>query len=208
MEHIDYSKFRFRIGDKILYKGEQYIIKAYYFFKGFNNYTDSYGYTISLPLHSGVGFSYSEYGKPLKFEYDSCFYVSEDSVSKDLTLSTDNFTINDLKPGMIVETCRSGFGLIMLNTKNELILVGKNIYTEGSIDKCYNLDLTPKHSYSNNLNINAIYYLKKGVFLDEKLFNKDNLSLIWKRSEVLELSIDEIAKKFNVDPSLIRIKKD
>lgn len=208
MEHIDYSKFRFRIGDKILYKGEQYIIKAYYFFKGFNNYTDSYGYTISLPLHSGIGFSYSEYGEPLKFEYESCSYVPEDSVSKDLTLSTDNFTINNLKPGMIVETYRSGFGLIMLNAKNNLILVGKNIYTEGSIDKCYNLDLTAKHSYNNAVNIKAVYYLKKGIFLDEKSFNKSNLSLIWKRSEILELSIDEIAKKFNVDPSLIRIKKD
>lgn len=208
MEHIDYSKFRFRIGDKILYKGERYTIKAYYFSKGFNNYSDSYGYTISFPFHSGIGFSYSEYGEFLSFEYDSCSYVSEDSVSKDLTLNTDNFTINDLKPGMIVETYRSGFGLIMLNAKNELILVGKNIYTEGSINKCYNLDLTAKHSYNNNLNIKAIYYLKKGVFLNEYLFDKDNLNLIWKRSETLELSIDEIAKKFNVDPSLIRIKKD
>ena len=117
MEHIDYSKFRFRIGDEILYKGKKYIIKAYYFSTGFNKYNDRYGYTISFPLHSGTGFSYSEYGKPLSFEYDSCSYVSEDLVSKDLTLSTDNFTINDLKPGMIVETYRSGFGLIMLNTK-------------------------------------------------------------------------------------------
>ena len=202
MEHIDYSKFRFRIGDKILYKGERYTIKAYYFFNGFNNYSNSYGYTISFPLHSGTDFSYSEYGESLSFEYNSCSYVPEDSVS------TDNFTINDLKPGMIVETYRSGFGLIMLNAKNELILVGKNIYTEGSIDKCYNLDLTAKHSYNNNLNIKAIYYLKKGVFLNEYLFDKDNLNLIWKRSETLELSIDEIAKKFNVDTSLIRIKKD
>lgn len=66
MAHIDYDKFRFRIGDIVTYEGHDYPIVGYFFFFGFNDYSN-YGYTLGnfSNGHSGVGHVYTEFGTPI-----------------------------------------------------------------------------------------------------------------------------------------------
>lgn len=46
MEHIDYDKFRFRVGDIVTYKGHDYPIVGYFFYYRFNDY----GYTLVVDI--------------------------------------------------------------------------------------------------------------------------------------------------------------
>lgn len=79
MPNIDKSKFRFRIGDKILYNGKKCKILAYYFMIGFNNYRNAYGYTIKIESggHNGSCYSYDENGNHLSFNERNCWFVPE-----------------------------------------------------------------------------------------------------------------------------------
>lgn len=79
MPHIDKSKFRFRIGDKVLFDGDKCEILAYYFLGGFNHYTNCYGYTLKRDFHShdGDAYSYDEKGNRLSFKEGNCWFVSE-----------------------------------------------------------------------------------------------------------------------------------
>jgi hypothetical protein len=64
MERIDYSRFRFRVGDIVTYKGHNYPIVGYFFLFKFNDYTSYYGYTLGNYSggHNGTGAEYSELG--------------------------------------------------------------------------------------------------------------------------------------------------
>lgn len=74
---IDKDKFRFRIGDTIIYRGEKHEVKAYYFSEGFNNYAGGYGYTIDTPFHDGSIYSYDECGNKMSFASASVCYIEE-----------------------------------------------------------------------------------------------------------------------------------
>lgn len=67
---LDFSKFRFRIGDDILYDGEVHKIVGYFFGSGFNNFKDSYGYVINNKDfgHDGSVSSYDEQGNQITFK--------------------------------------------------------------------------------------------------------------------------------------------
>nr|DAR02423.1 MAG TPA: hypothetical protein [Crassvirales sp.] len=66
MGHINYNKFRFRVGDIVTYRGHEYPIVGYFFFFGFNRY-NNYGYTLGnfSNGHSGIGCEYNEFGTPI-----------------------------------------------------------------------------------------------------------------------------------------------
>lgn len=66
---LDFSKFRFRIGDDILYDGEVHKIVGYFFRNGFNNFKDPYGYVINDKDygHDGSVNSYDEQGNEIAF---------------------------------------------------------------------------------------------------------------------------------------------
>lgn len=81
MAVIDFSKFRFRVGDIVNYKDHNYKICAYYFSSGFNNYDHAYGYVIDYPCHNGSTYSYNQYGKKVKFETNRVHYVREKDIS-------------------------------------------------------------------------------------------------------------------------------
>lgn len=70
MEHIDYDKFRFRVGDIVTYNGHDYPIVGYFFRNGFNIYSN-YGYTLGnfRDGHNGVGYEYTEFGTPINNRY-------------------------------------------------------------------------------------------------------------------------------------------
>lgn len=78
---IDLSKFRFRIGDTIEYKGNHYKVMAYYFAEDVNNFNRVYGYTINYPCHTGSDHSFNERGEHICFDENSVCYVTERSVN-------------------------------------------------------------------------------------------------------------------------------
>lgn len=82
MPNIDKSKFRFKIGDKVLYSGKKYEIIAYYFVDRFNNYRNYYGYTLKTDFdsHYGEHYFYDENGNQLFFNERNCWFVTEKQV--------------------------------------------------------------------------------------------------------------------------------
>lgn len=84
---IDESKFRFRVGDKIMFKGKEYKVLAYYFDDGFNNYNTLYGYTIDYRVHSGAYGSYDENGTPVEFPNNSAHFIGENLANPILTIA-------------------------------------------------------------------------------------------------------------------------
>lgn len=92
MAHIDYNKFRFRVGDIVTYRGHEYPIVGYFFCYGFNDYSN-YGYTLGnfSSGHSGVGHEYTEFGTPIT-NRDLLWNIDETAVegSKVKTKKKDN----------------------------------------------------------------------------------------------------------------------
>lgn len=75
---IDESKFRFRIGDKVLYEDKEYTVMAYYFSDVFNDYENyAYGYAINYPIHDGRKKCFDENGYILSFPTKSVFFITE-----------------------------------------------------------------------------------------------------------------------------------
>lgn len=144
---IDYSKFRFRIGDKILYEGKEYTILAYYFSIEFNDYT-RYGYTINKPCHKGAMNSYSETGQKLGFKEESAFYITEEkaqplsSISTSLPSTSSIITSSDFskaKPGdkvRVKERIKDAVDYLNCFT-DEMASLVNNIYTIHSIKLHY-----------------------------------------------------------------------
>lgn len=109
----------------------------------------------------------------------------------------ENFTKFDLKSGMIVEYA-DGNRRLVLESNGKIFLTGICI---GFLDG-YSIDLI--HSVYSDLTINKVFEIKHIDTLDA-IFNNNNLTLIWKRpKKVLELTLKEIAEKFEVDE--IKIK--
>lgn len=82
MPQIDKSKFRFRIGDTILYDNKKCKILAYCFMTSFNDYRNAYGYTIKIGEggHNGSNYSFDENGNHLSFNERNCWFVPEEWV--------------------------------------------------------------------------------------------------------------------------------
>ena len=65
---LDFSKFRFRIGDIVRWGLYDCEIVGYYFSEGFNNFNKNYGYVILRPDgegHNGFVHGFDEYGNNL-----------------------------------------------------------------------------------------------------------------------------------------------
>lgn len=77
---LNFSRFRFRIGDTIVFRKKEYKIVGYYFSEGFNNFNESYGYVIEgyPDGHKGQSFSYNEFGEQSKYyPKEDKYYVNE-----------------------------------------------------------------------------------------------------------------------------------
>lgn len=112
----------------------------------------------------------------------------------------ENFTKSDLKPGMVVEY-RNGDRRIILETEKELILSGNY---GCSVLSSYSQNLL-KIGSNLNLDIVKVYFIKDSKSL-ESILNLSNLKLIWERKETVELTLQQIADKFNVPVENIKIK--
>lgn len=80
---IDFSKFRFKVGDYVTYSGKKHKIVGYYFPGKVNDYIHNYGYVISGPkgIHDGTGYGFDEHCRPLKpISTSNCLFVYEEEV--------------------------------------------------------------------------------------------------------------------------------
>jgi hypothetical protein len=62
-------------------------ILAYFFYKGFNDFSNNYGYTIDRHAHNGSGYSYNENGERVVFPEESAYYALESDVYPVLTIA-------------------------------------------------------------------------------------------------------------------------
>lgn len=107
--------------------------------------------------------------------------------------------LSELKPGMVVEYA-SGAKRLVIMFDDELMFTGKT-GCQLDIFKWYNEDFTHKE-YSMN-DIVKVYRGTPGTF--DALVRPSEL--LWEKSIIIELTIEQIAKKFDVKPNQIRIKK-
>ena len=107
--------------------------------------------------------------------------------------------LSELKPGMVVEYADGTRRLVMM-FDDELMLTGKT-GCQLSISKWYNEDFTHKEYGAND--IVKVYWGILGTF--DALITPSRL--LWEKPTIIELTIEQIAKKFNIKPDQIRIKK-
>lgn len=120
-------------------------------------------------------------------------------------------TKNDIKPGMVVEF-RDGVRAFVVKvedfTHREQIIFMKpngferlDSYNENLVISYPKLDL-------RKLDIMKIYDTDQryGLGLNEILSDEVISKLLWQREETIEISLEDISKKFNVPISQIRIK--
>ena len=120
-------------------------------------------------------------------------------------------TKNDIKPGMVVEF-RDGVRAFVVKVEDsthreKIIFMGPNgfnfldHYNENLVISYPKVDL-------RQLDIMKIYDTNQryGLGLNEILSDEAIFKLLWQREETIEISLEDISKKFNVPISQIRIK--
>lgn len=107
---------------------------------------------------------------------------------------------SDLRSGMILELRNGQLG-ILIQTRLGLLIQFDNSWD--SLED-YNLDLTAK--IDRDCDVFKVKQINSETFIIRKNLNR--AKTIWNREEQpIELTIDEIADKFGVDSSRIKIKK-
>lgn len=114
------------------------------------------------------------------------------------------FTKDDLKSGYIVDTRNRGLFMV-LETANGLKSFFRDFCEFGHHETDqYNDDLT---AIGNDAwDITRIYGFNRYGHMVREISTKGR-ELLWQRDETLELTIEEIAKKFGVDAGRVRIKE-
>ena len=102
---INLSRFRFKIGDTILYENEPYKIAGYYFHGMFNSFDEEFGYVIEgYPGgHKGTRLGYDEYGNILSSHCDDKWYIKE----KEAYLLKEQSILNNQKNGNEIKLQRA-----------------------------------------------------------------------------------------------------
>lgn len=198
----DLSKLKYRIGDKVLYRGKPTAIIAYCI-DGFSNYTIKYN---GLHSHKGSAFSVDEFGNPLKFDDHSAYYVLE----KELTLIKSNtMTLNDLKNFDIITT-RDGRKMFVY----EKIFINIDCSTDAVFRT--NFDLNMKNNTQSKYDIMKVERLDceyRCLYLDaamERYLKKTSdfrYKTVYERVETTELTMQQIADKFGISVEQLKIKK-
>jgi hypothetical protein len=115
---------------------------------------------------------------------------------------------SDLKSGMIIERRNGDKGMVLLNTSKGDIIGGgggSGYKTWGGLDN-YNDDLTYNSCGIHGYDIVKIYDADCNMGFGS--FGTDYLNLIWTRPvEPIELTMEQIADKFNIEVSRLKIIK-
>lgn len=204
MDLIDRTKLPFKEGDQVtfVYDNKIHTIIGYYFSNGFNNYNSSYGYVIdNIYLgHNACCYGYDKEGNHLNLNNSINDYVIFRDVKLINTENMKEFTKKDLKTGMIVELA-TGTRYLLVN--DTLIgatgQMGFSHYNENLIyegDSTYNI---------NKVYLHEDHYWGRGF--KETLKSLCGATLLWERPKIIEMSVEEIAKKLGIPANQLRIKK-
>lgn len=104
---------------------------------------------------------------------------------------------SDLQTGMIVKT-KGGHRFFVFRKGEEIVLFNNDYYFENALQD----DLT--NSANSNLNIVEVFQPEQIRSLSDMLTTRN---LIWKREEIVELTLQDIADKFNINVDKLRIKE-
>lgn len=106
---LDFSKFRFRIGDTIKYQDSEYKIAGYYFLEGFNNFRGIYGYVIKEYSygHDGNGYGYDEYGNKLIFKDEREKWFLREELANPIKNNQSNNNLKEKQDGNEIKLQRS-----------------------------------------------------------------------------------------------------
>lgn len=113
-----------------------------------------------------------------------------------------NFTRDDLKVGMVVELRRYGMAMVCETSGGELCLSGPDMWFPVSF-------LSGDMKYDDNCDVVKVWN-KSNYPRCACIVSKEDRDLLYERKEskTFELTIEDIAKKFGVEPENIRIKKE
>lgn len=211
---VDKKKLPLNIGDRVSMgiDGRGTIV-AYYFPDEFNDYSTAYGYTIKRDDHIGhtgdLG-SFDENGNKVKFPEEGCWYYNVEEV--ELIKTNNIMNLKEIKAGMLVEvedtdksedSVNTYLCIITYNNSNELVLSSPLYWCP--LDCFNNKKLTYNIGY-NTIKIMKIYDRTCARFAFS--LNANDRILLWERpKEQIELTMDEIASKFGIDVSQLKIKK-
>lgn len=135
-----------------------------------------------------------------------CSSINEfiNEIKKELNIKEmkKDFTLNDLKPGMVVEY-RNGSKRLVVSINSKLYFISDTDYSEGSSDN-YNTDLT-RTSYTC-FDIMKVYkVISVGGLL--YMLSSAHKELVWERKEPKVYTMQEIADKLGIPVEQLRIKK-
>lgn len=122
-------------------------------------------------------------------------YIKKEDMKKE-------FTKSDLKPGMVVEY-QNGAKRLVLEVNGDLFLSGESFVTTEAFDKFYNDNL--ENIKDKDKTIVKVFKIRTSLNIDN-IFNDYFLKLIWQK-EKIQISMDEIAAKFNLPVESISIIK-
>ena len=117
---------------------------------------------------------------------------------------------SDLRSGMVVVNREGAKGIVLLGTEKGNIIGGFGSLSGQAFwmpFDCITDDLCYANAGFSRSDIVAVYTANSNQQFGS--MDLDKLRLLWQRpADPIELTIEEIADRFGVDPALIRIKKD
>jgi len=128
--------------------------------------------------------------------------TAEDFIN--LYKNNNNMQKSNIKSGMSVKLRNGEMGLVMDIDGIKIIQFENNWKT---LDYGYNQDLKINTTDASALDIIEVYSIPNYKCVIRKNLCKPE-NLIWKREEVIELTMQEIADKFDIPINLLKIKKD
>jgi hypothetical protein len=165
-----------------------------------------------------MGAEFEVYDAPNENFGDTDYYLVEDFNKKGgrrlITKNTCkiiNKTMkkSDLKSGMLVETREGKRGIVMLNTPNgDMIVAGDNnadIFIKKMWDELNRYADDLSHPDGEKYNIYKIYGFNHNMGATH--LSTSGRELLFERKDKLEVTLEQIAEKFNVDVNDLKIIK-
>ena len=142
---------------------------------------------------------------PYRLRYSTAKYLREHLPEYEvITLNDLQMKKQDIQLGMVVEY-HCGKKALVISVNNEVLFSDTFGYMRL---KDYNDDLLviDRHDDSGKWDIDKVFKVTLGCSIDTML-NGSFLKLLWERQKEVELTMDEIAEKFDIPVKNLKIKK-
>lgn len=201
-----------KIGDYVYHNGSLAKILAYYATSELHDKLFVKGYTIEMAKgkggHTESSYSYNEYGERVCFPQNNAWYAFFENCSTPeftvLKESLKDFDVVILKNGQMMYKYRHTF--IAADESDTVIFLNLNLYDNNLENYACSLKdvmqiWTPKSDTNVNEFLNTLRDTSNRNFLIA------NFNLRWQRMDTVEITMDDIAKKFGIPVEQLKIKK-